>query len=166
MKLKGSCHCGSVNFSVRCPHPYPFNLCYCSICRKTAGGGGFAINLGVEYDSLKVEGMEHVNIYRPKMLNKETGKVEEDPGQRYFCQHCGSALWAWDPRWPDLVHPHASAIDSDLPVPPERTHMMLGSKANWVEVHSGPNDQQFEEYPKESLAEWHQRLGLEDLEPE
>ena len=40
MHLEGSCHCGKVRFSVKAPHPYPFNLCYCSICRKTAGGGG------------------------------------------------------------------------------------------------------------------------------
>ena len=46
MHLEGSCHCGAVRFSVEAPHPYPFNLCYCSICRKTAGAGGFAINLG------------------------------------------------------------------------------------------------------------------------
>ena len=39
MEIKGSCHCGSVKFTVQSPHPYPFNLCYCSICRKTAGGG-------------------------------------------------------------------------------------------------------------------------------
>ena len=46
MLLKGSCHCEAVHFSVESEHPYPFNLCYCSICRKTAGAGGFAINLG------------------------------------------------------------------------------------------------------------------------
>jgi hypothetical protein len=39
MLLEGSCHCGAVHFSVESEHPYPFNLCYCSICRKTAGAG-------------------------------------------------------------------------------------------------------------------------------
>ena len=48
MHLEGSCHCGAVRFSVEAPHPYPFALCYCSICRKTAGAGGFAINIGAE----------------------------------------------------------------------------------------------------------------------
>ena len=48
MHLDGSCHCGSVKFSVRSAEPYPFMRCYCSICRKTAGGGGFAINLGAD----------------------------------------------------------------------------------------------------------------------
>ena len=54
MELKGSCHCGSVKFTVQSPHQYPFNLCYCSICRKTAGGGGYAINLNGWYQTLKV----------------------------------------------------------------------------------------------------------------
>ncbi len=162
MQLEGSCHCTSVRFTVRSADPYPFNLCYCSICRKTAGGGGYAINLGAEYETLEVKGKEHIGTYRAKIPNPETGQIEESLAERNFCKHCGSALWAWDPRWPELVHPVASAIDSDLPVPPERTHMMLGSKASWVEVKAGPKDQTFDGYPQESLAQWHQRLGLED----
>jgi hypothetical protein len=162
MLLKGSCHCGTVRFSVRSPHPYPFNLCYCSICRKTAGGGGYAINLSGEFDTLQVEGRESISIYQARMPEPGTGEIRESPGQRSFCRRCGSALWAWDPRWPELVHPFASAIDSELPVPPERTHLMLGSKASWVPVHAGPGDKRFDGYPEESIAEWHLRLGLED----
>jgi hypothetical protein len=45
MKLTGSCHCGAVKFSVESKTPYPYMRCYCSICRKTAGGGGYAINI-------------------------------------------------------------------------------------------------------------------------
>ena len=82
-----------------------------------------------------------------------------EPAGRHFCARCGSHLWLWDPRWPELVHPLAAAIDTPLPTPPERTHLMLGSKASWVEPAIGPRDQQFAEYPKESIAEWHQRLG-------
>lgn len=161
MLLKGSCHCGSVRFEVVAPHPYPYLLCYCSICRKTAGGGGYAINLGARFETLRVEGREHVRIYRPKIRHADTGEVEISPGERHFCRHCGSALWAWDPRWPELVHPHASAIDTPLPVTPEHSHMMLGSKAGWVPVHAQPHDKFFEEYPDESLAEWHRRHELE-----
>jgi hypothetical protein len=82
-------------------------------------------------------------------------------GERRFCRRCGSALWAWDPRWPELLHPFASAIDTELPPAPETTHIMLGSKASWVPVEPGPNDKCFDEYPEESIAAWHQRLGLE-----
>ena len=67
----------------------------------------------------------------------------------------------YDPKWPELVHPFASAIDSELPVPPERTHLLLDSRASWVPVHAGARDKQFPRYPDESIAAWHQRLGLE-----
>ena len=101
MKLEGSCHCGKVRFALECAHPYPFNLCYCSICRKTAGGGGFAINLGGDAASLTVEGTEHVAVYQAELPDG----AGPSPAERRFCRHCASALWVWDPRWPELVHP-------------------------------------------------------------
>lgn len=156
MRLQGSCHCGAVRFSVEAHQPYPFMRCYCSICRKTAGGGGYAINLGADYASLQVEGRENLSVYRARLADGEPSS-----GQRHFCRHCGSALWLYDPTWPDLVHPHASAIDTPLPVPPERTHMMLASRASWVEPCIGPSDREHDGYPEESLADWHRRLGLE-----
>jgi len=155
MRLEGSCHCGAVRFRLNSRHPYPFNLCYCSICRKTAGGGGYAINLGGEADTLEVEGRDHVRVYRARL-----GPGTESPAERNFCGTCGSCLWVWDPRWPELIHPFASAIDTALPKPPERTHLMLGSKAPWVAPAIGPRDKTFDEYPDESLAEWHERLAL------
>jgi hypothetical protein len=51
------------------------------------------------------------------------------------------------------------AIDSDLPTPSEHTHFLLASKAPWVEVQSSPQGQRFEQYPKESIAHWHERLS-------
>lgn len=159
MQLSGSCHCGKVRFTLESAHPYPFNLCYCSICRKTAGGGGYAINLGGDADSLKVTGKRYLGLYRARVDGPDG--AEESPAERRFCKRCASALWVWDPRWPELIHPFASAIDTALPRPPERVHLMLESKASWVEVTAGPHDQQYDGYPEESIAAWHARLGLE-----
>jgi hypothetical protein len=161
MRLEGSCHCGAVRFSVESHHPYPFNLCYCSICRKTAGGGGFAINLGGDAQSLKVTGRRNVRVYRAKVRNPEDKRAWQSSAQRNFCGKCGSALWLWDPTWPELIHPFASAIDTPLPRPPERTHLMLEFKAPWVEPAFGKRDKKFKRYPRESIAAWHERLGLE-----
>ena len=156
--LEGSCHCGAIRFQVRSAHPYPFNLCYCSICRKTGGGGGFAINLGAEFESLEVEGEEYRSVYRAVM--RDGGREHISPAERSFCARCGTSLWLWDPRWPDLVHPLASAIDTELPTPAERTHLMLDDKPAWVRADLQPGDRRFEGYPDESLAAWHERLGL------
>jgi hypothetical protein len=148
-----------VKFTLKSKHPYPYNLCYCSICRKTNGSGGFGINLGGDFASLQVEGAEHISVYRAR-IGDDRGGFTESSCERRFCKRCGSGLWVWAPEWPDLVHPFASAIDTELPMPPEYTHLMLGSKAPWVRVHAGAHDKQFDEYPDESLAGWHQRLGL------
>ncbi len=161
MQLKGSCHCGAVKFSLESAHPYPFNLCYCSVCRKTQGGGGYAINLSGDSESLKVEGAGNITIYRARMGQTPDDPGELSPAERRFCTICGSGLWLWDPRWPDLIHPFASAIDGELPQPPEHTHLMLGSKASWVPVHTDGHDKTFDEYPDESIAGWHERLKLE-----
>ena len=155
MRLDGSCHCGAVKFRVESPHPYPYQRCYCSICRKTAGGGGYAINLGAQRDSLKVVGEENLSVYRARLEDGTTST-----GERNFCRRCGSALWLFDPTWPDLVHPHASAIDTPLPVPPDRVHIMLASKAPWVEPEVRAGDETSDDYPHESLADWHSRHGF------
>jgi hypothetical protein len=152
MKLEGACHCRAVRFSVESHEPVPFMRCYCSICRKTAGSGGFAVNLGADHATLVVEGREHLGVYRATM---DDGR--QSTGHRHFCRLCGTALWLWDPTWPELVHPHAGAIDTPLPEPPVTTHMMLGSKPGWVQVNARPGDACFDEYPEESLADWHRR---------
>ncbi len=101
-------------------------------------------------------------MYRARIPGRESGALEESPARRHFCSICGSALWAWDPRWPELIHPFASAIDTDLPIPPQHTHLMVTSKASWVELRQAEEDKVFDGYPDESIAEWHSRLGLAD----
>ena len=56
IRLDGSCRCGAISFSVDSHTPYPYQRCYCSICRKSAGGGGYAINIMGLADTLKVKG--------------------------------------------------------------------------------------------------------------
>ena len=92
MLLEGSCHCRAVRFSLRSETPRPYMHCYCSICRKTAGGGGSAINLGGEAETLSVLGKRHLRTYRARL---EDGS--ESPAERRFCGRCGSALWVWGP---------------------------------------------------------------------
>ncbi|MER8381951.1 GFA family protein [Mesorhizobium sp. M0189] len=158
--LKGSCRCNAVRFEVESHTPVPFMLCYCSICRKQQGGGGFAINLGADYETLKIEGKRHLGVYRAEIEDDEHPQREISTGERSFCTKCGTALWLYDPTWPELVHPFASAIDTNLPKPPEKVHLMLKYKANWVEPDIGKGDKVFDVYPEESIADWHKRTGM------
>lgn len=160
MHLEGSCHCGAVRFSVEAPWPYPYLHCYCSICRKTAGAGGYAANIGARNDTLRVRGRQHIGIYHAVM--REPGKrARRSPMERHFCTRCGSALWIRNPDEPERIYPHASAIDTPLPRPPEIVEAELASAAPWVEVPSGKGHVHCAQWPEESLAQWHRRHGLE-----
>ncbi len=159
MKLEGSCHCGAIRFSLESHSFYPFMHCHCSICRKTAGSGGYAINLGGDANTLKVRGKQHLGRYHAVM--REPGKrTTRSKAERRFCLKCGSALWLWDPRWPELVHPHASAIDTPLPKPPEVVEAGLDYVANWVDVPKGKGHAHSRTWPEESLEQWHRRHRL------
>jgi hypothetical protein len=160
VELQGSCRCGAVRFRVASHTPVPYQRCYCSICRKQQGGGGYAINLGADARTLEVEGEEHLGLYRAEIQDEEHETCELSTGERRFCTQCGAALWLYDPTWPDLVHPFASAIDSSLPTPPSSVHLLLKYKADWVEPQIGPDDAMFELYPEQSIEDWHRAHGL------
>lgn len=157
LTLEGSCRCGAVRFTLQSHTPVPYQRCYCSICRKTAGGGGYAINIMGDAETLQVHG--ETATYRAR-LRADDGTCETSSGRRHFCPKCASALWMADPSWPDLVHPFASAIDTPLPVAEEKVHLMLRYKAPWVEPQVGPRDACFDEYPEESIEGWHRKRGL------
>jgi hypothetical protein len=159
MTLEGSCRCGAVRFTVDSHTPYPYQRCYCSICRKQDGGGGYAINIMGDATTLEVEGREAIGIYHAR-ITEDDGTSWVSKGERNFCTRCGTALWLFDPEWPELVHPFASAVDTPLPQPPSRVHLMLDFKAEWVELQTGPDDQFFDRYPEQSIEDWHKSRGL------
>lgn len=161
MQLAGSCYCNAVGFSAWSHTPYPYMRCYCSICRKTAGGGGFAINIMAQADTLVTHGGDSLNHHSGKVEDPEhPTRLMTSPGKRYFCKYCGSFLWSADPRWPEWIYPFASAIDTPLPKPPETVHIMLEFAAPWLEIPAGPTDRHFPHYPDESIRDWHIRHGL------
>lgn len=160
MHLEGSCHCEAVRFSLESDTAVPYQRCYCSICRKTAGGAGSAINLGGDARTLRVKGRKFVKVYQVDAARTESGGTGKSPARRHFCTECGSALWLFDPRWPELVHPFASAIDTPLPEAPAQVHMMQKYKDNWVPVPRGPNHERFPTYPALSLHDWHKKHGV------
>jgi hypothetical protein len=158
--LSGSCCCGAVRFTCQSNTPVPYQRCYCSICRKTAGGGGYAINLGGLSDTLKVNDPKGAKSFFRAAIRDDDGTCVLSTAERHFCSLCGTTLWLFSPEWPELMHPFASAIDSELPKPPSTTHLMLRFKPKWVEVERGPEDLTFDLYPRQSLEDWHKAHGM------
>ncbi|HWH85018.1 MAG TPA: hypothetical protein VNU71_22565 [Burkholderiaceae bacterium] len=60
------------------------------------------------------------------------------------------------------MHPHASAIDTPLPRPPEVVQIGLAWAPGWVEVPAGPGHERHAHMPSESLEARHRRHGLWD----
>jgi len=86
MRLEGSCRCGAISFSVDSHTPYPYQRCYCSICRKSAGGGGYAINIMGIADTLKLKGKSALGVWNAP-IDGHKGSAD-----RHYCEHCGTLL--------------------------------------------------------------------------
>jgi hypothetical protein len=148
IELNASCHCGSVKFRFESSHIHPFLKCYCSVCRKTQGGGGYAIAIDAYASSLKVEGREHIRVYRASTA------------ERHFCGICSSGLWIFHPQEPEMIFPYASAVDTPLPRASDHTHMMTEFNASWSQIVSESHDEFYERFPDESIAQWHEERLL------
>jgi len=157
MTLEGSCQCGGVEFTLQSHTPVPYQLCACSICRKVGGYSG-SVNLGGVAESLQVtKGQDLIKKYQ---AIKDRGKpnAQRCNSERNFCSNCSSMLWLWDKTWPDLIHPFASAIDTDLPVPDEMVCVKGNSKPDWVRWPEGKKSIH-EDYGENSIEEWHKKHG-------
>ncbi len=148
MKLEGSCHCRAVTYSVNAQSPSPNTCCYCGICRKTAGAGGFAVYVAADHPSMVVQGREHLRVYRARFQPPWAAAPRISTAERTFCEQCGGQLWVWHPEIPDVVFLHASGIDTPMAMPPERTHIMLDSRESWVPLHADPQDAQYPGLPE------------------
>jgi hypothetical protein len=156
MRLEGSCQCGKVRFRVDSETPYPFMFCYCSICRKLSGA--LTCNIMGRRETLKITGKRWLRCHHA-VIRKRGQRPRRSSGERWFCGACGAHLWVMDDDWPDGVWPNAAVIDTPLPVPPEHVQMMVRYKPAWVPL-APVKGRRFPEYPKESIADWHERRGL------
>lgn len=92
---------------------------------------------------------------------KDRGTPDEKlcSSERSFCSNCSTMLWLWDHHWPELIHPFASAIDTELPVPDEMVCIMDGSKPAWARWPEGKKSVH-KEYGQDSLEGWHKKHGF------
>ncbi|KAI9829143.1 MAG: hypothetical protein M1832_000166 [Thelocarpon impressellum] len=158
MTLNGSCQCGAVAFTLQSHTPVPYQLCACSICRKVGGYGG-SVNLGGIASSLRIlSGADRVKKYRG-VCDRGTHDQRTVSSERSFCGDCSTMLWLFDAQWPELVHPFASAIDTDLAVPDEMVCVRADSKPAWVRWPEGRKTVH-QEYGEDSIEGWHRKHGL------
>jgi hypothetical protein len=158
MWLEGSCQCEKVRFRVQSETPVPYMFCFCSICRKTTGGA-FGCNIMGQRATLTITGARHLRRYHAR-IRRPHKPTEISEGERWFCSLCGTHLYLLDDRWPDGVWPNAGAIDTPLPRAPEHVFMMVRWKPTWVPLDGLGKGPRYRDYPKLSIADWHERQGL------
>jgi hypothetical protein len=151
MRLEGSCECEGVRFVVESRTPYPYRICYCRRCRKTAGSIGASVNVIADADTLEISGEVTPTRYEHPV----------EPVVTTFCPRCGSPLLLEIPVFPQWTYPFAAAVDTPLPRPPEFIHVRTEERLGWVPRIGSTDDPEFETNTDESMVEWHQRLGLE-----
>lgn len=68
-------------------------------------------------------------------------------------------LWLWDKTWPELIHPFASAIDTELAVPEEMVCCMGDSKPEYVRWPEGKKSVHERFNGETSIEGWHKEHG-------
>jgi hypothetical protein len=107
------------------------------------------INDGKTAESLK---------YHCRLRTLEDGSKVVSEHRRYFCNSCGSHLYAWHPKWPKLSHPVATSVDTPLPVAQTRYHIFTSDAPAWIKQYIPETDQHnkvFQEYPDRSISAHH-----------
>ena len=119
--IRGSCLCGSIHYTVAGPLS-DFGYCHCQSCRK-ASGSAFGANAGVAACDLELSD--------PGQRLRE---FESSPGKfRAFCSHCGSPLYAYLARTPDLLRIRLGTLDSVVNAS-AKAHTFVADKADWDQI--------------------------------
>ena len=117
--IRGSCHCGGVQFELPENEFEPRSFCHCTTCKKLSGGVGTA-NARARSDAIRiVAGQDLLRTYQP-----------EEGTAKTFCTVCGSNLFGGG--WPETEHcsVRLSAIDTPFEPRPSR-HIFVRSVAPW-----------------------------------
>ncbi len=128
--ITGSCLCSRVQYHITGAVGNIVH-CHCRTCRK-AHGAAFSSVAAVADNDFVLTGGEELRSY------------ESSPGKyRYFCQHCGTQIYAKCKGTGHIIL-RLGSLDDD-PVSRETQHIWLSDKACWYSLHSQLDEyQEFE----------------------
>ncbi len=123
--ITGSCLCGAVNYSLSGPMGEVVH-CHCNTCRKTHSSAFSSVAAVADVD------------FHLQVPVSQLGCFESSPGKlRYFCQACGSHLYAKREGTEHVILRLGSLDDDSLTVentPRERNHIWVSQKARWYQL--------------------------------
>ncbi len=115
---KGSCLCGGIKYSINAELD-AFGCCHCTSCRK-GSGSAYGANVGVDRAVFNISDRD--NLLREFESSK--GKY------RTFCSNCGSPLYAYLEKSPDMIRLRLGSLDTSFSQHP-KAHTFIGEKALW-----------------------------------
>ena len=119
---EGSCLCRQIRYEVHAELS-EFGYCHCTSCRKSSGSA-HAANAGIERSDFALSD--------PSGLLRE---YESSPGKfRAFCSNCGSPLYAYLTRTPELIRIRLGSLDTAF-TKHAQAHTFVGDKAPWEIIY-------------------------------
>jgi hypothetical protein len=145
---QGSCLCNGIAYAID-GEIGEFGYCHCTSCRK-ASGSAHAANAPVERIAFR--------LLRGEELLRE---FESSPGKfRAFCGRCGSPIYAYLERSPDVIRIRLGSLDTAFTKQPT-AHTWVSDKAPWEPIDDGRP--QFPEWAPRSVLL--QRGSRQDEQP-
>jgi len=118
--IKGSCHCGAVEFELK-GNPKLVVNCHCNDCKKR-NGSAYSTYMAVQESDLSVV----------KGKNTLQGYSVKNVGIKQFCSQCGSPIYNENYRYPGLYMLFYGAFNESSNFSPD-FNVYCESKYNWVE---------------------------------
>jgi hypothetical protein len=150
--LEGGCQCGRVRYRVT-GRPLTFYACHCTECRKQSASA-FGLSLWVKRPDFALRSGEPKFWERPADSGDTTVCA--------FCPDCGTRLYHFGRRDPDILSLKAGALDDTAGLVPVG-HIWTRSKQAWVDLACLPGgDLAFETEPPDFqpfLARWTAAYG-------
>ncbi len=117
----GSCLCGNITFQID-SEIRRFHHCHCRTCRKA--------HATVYGSSALVE----ASLFHVLTGEDSISEYSSSPGKtRYFCNNCGTHVFARCDRDPDDIILRIGALDGDLGFQAEG-HIWVSHKPDWYEI--------------------------------
>jgi hypothetical protein len=126
LPLEGGCLCGAVRYAC---HSAPTRAvaCHCRDCQK-ACGAPYTVAFPIPAEALRITRGEP----REVRVTAEGGAV----AVRGFCPDCGSHLYAWSDRFPQVRSVRVATLDDPSPLAPS-AHLYVRSALPWVHLDDG-----------------------------
>lgn len=117
--LSGGCACGAVQYNIEGPVKLVVN-CHCQGCRRR-NGASFSTYCVVPQSSFTVErGQDHIGVYGANEV-----------GNKHFCKQCGSPLYNFNNRYPDMFMVYYGGVEAHTELTP-RFNIYCESKLPWI----------------------------------